>query len=293
MYIKKKLASWEIKYGQILLSGENNELARNIFKDFFGKSFTLNTFKGIYKNINFNNSSSIKIRLSCSPFIKQLKTNDIIYISIENEEIIKISQEEPNIETKNEDSNNIHNYTIDELKNIIIALTKENQLLRRTNTELFVYKERIDKYESLQKIFADEKFLEKWLVHNIHKAIADLDVIDRQITITWPDLKFNRMDLLCLDRTTRELVIVENKVKGNKKTIDTQYLKYRAWVGENIEKINEKYKESNIKATENFKFVIITDTVDDSFESMCRFERIPLILIDGGVIFEEIIPYES
>jgi hypothetical protein len=145
----------------------------------------------------------------------------------------------------------------------------------------------------LQKIFDDEKFMEDWLERNIHKAIADLDVIDRQLTITRPDLKANRMDLLCLDRTTRKLVIVENKVKGNKKTIDTQYLKYRAWAGQNIDKINDKYKNHNLKATEIFKFVIITDTIDDSFESMCRYEKIPLILIDGGVIFEEIVSYNN
>jgi hypothetical protein len=131
---------------------------------------------------------------------------------------------------------------------LIAKLIKENQQLRETNAELFLYKERIDKYENLQKIFDDEKFMEDWLERNIHKAIADLDVIDRQITITWPDLKANRMDLLCLDRTTRELVIIENKINGNKKTLDAQYLKYRAWAGQNL------------KATENFKFVIITDT---------------------------------
>jgi hypothetical protein len=33
MYSKKKWLQWEIKYGQILLSGENNISARDIFKD--------------------------------------------------------------------------------------------------------------------------------------------------------------------------------------------------------------------------------------------------------------------
>jgi len=89
------------------------------------------------------------------------------------------------------------------------------------------------------------------------------------------------------------LFIVENKVRGNNRTIDTQYLSYKAWVTENLNLINEKYKDKNIKATNNFKFVIITDTSDDRLESICRHSKITLILIDGGVIFEELIPYHD
>jgi hypothetical protein len=292
-YILKKIVSWEIKYGQIMFSGEKNLKARNIFGDFFGKSFNLETYNGLFKEVHFNEKSSdLNVRLSCCQFFKNLSQNEEFYIYVKDDETIAVSKDEPQ-------SNNIQGLNVSksftelELLETIVKLTRENQQLRETNSELFVYKERIDKYESLQKIFDDEKFMEDWLERNIHKAIADLDVIDRQITITWPDLKANRMDLLCLDRTTRELVIVENKVKGNKKTLDTQYLKYRAWAGQNIDIINDKYKDKNLKATENFKFLIITDTIDDSFESMCRYEKIPLILIDGGVIFEEIVPYNN
>jgi hypothetical protein len=292
-YILKKIAPWEIKYGQIMFSGERNIKARNIFNKFFGETFNLETYNGIFKDVHFNEKSSdSNMRLPCSQFFKNLSPNDEFYIYVKNDETIAISKTEPH--TNNNQINNLSkNFTELELLEIIAKLTKEIQQLRETNAELFIYKERIDKYENLQKIFDDEKFMEDWLERNIHKAIADLDVIDRQLTITWPDLKANRMDLLCLDRTTRELVIVENKVKGNKKTIDTQYLKYRAWAGQNLDKINDKYKDQNLKATENFKFVIITDTIDDSFESMCRYQKIPLILIDGGVIFEEIVPYND
>jgi hypothetical protein len=94
-----------------------------------------------------------------------------------------------------------------------------------------------------------------------------------------------------VDKTTRELVIVENKVRGNKNTLETQYLSYKAWVTDNMVAINEKYKSREIKATSNFKFVIITDTTDDRLESICKHSKITLILIDGGVIFEELIPY--
>jgi hypothetical protein len=292
-YIQKKIAPWEIKYGQIMFSGENNLKARDIFKEFFGKSFILETYKGHFDEIHFNEKSSdLWVRLSCSQFFKNLSQSEQFYIYVKDDKTITISKTEPN-DKKNQSQNLQKKFTELELLELIAKLTNENQQLRETNSVLFPYKERIDKYENLQKIFNDEKFMEDWLVRNIHKAIADLDVIDRQPTITWPDLKTNRMDLLCLDRTTKELVIVENKVKGNKKTIDTQYLKYRAWAGENLDKINEKYKNQKLKATENFKFVIITDTIDDSFESMCRYEKIPLILIDGGVIFEEIVPYNN
>jgi len=292
-YILKKIVPWEIKYGQIMFSGEKNIKARHIFGKFFGKSFNLETYNGIFKDVHFNEKSSdLNVRLPCSQFFKNLSPSDEFYVCAKNDETIMVSKTEPH--TNNNQTNNLSKkFTELELLEIIAKLTKENQQLRETNTELFIYKERIDKYENLQKIFDDEKFMEDWLERNIHKAIADLDVIDRQLTINWPDLKASRMDLLCLDRTTRELVIVENKVKGNKKTIDTQYLKYRAWAGQNIDKINEKYKDKNLKATENFKFVIITDTIDDSFESMCRYQKIPLILIDGGVIFEEIVPYND
>jgi len=292
-YLVKKIVPWEIKYGQIMFSGENNIKARTIFNKYFGKSFNLDTYNGLFKDVHFNEKSSdLNIRLSCSQFFKKLSPNDEFYMFIKDDETITISKSEPDI-GKKQDQNILKKFTEVELLELIAKLTKENHELRDTNSELFIYKERIEKYENLQRIFDDEKFMEDWLERNIHRAIADLDVIDRQLTINWPDLKANRMDLLCLDRTTRELVVVENKVKDNKKSIDTQYLKYRAWVGMNLDKINEKYKTDKLKATENFKFVIITDTIDDSFENMCRYEKIPLILIDGGVIFEEIIPYNS
>jgi len=144
----------------------------------------------------------------------------------------------------------------------------------------------------LEYIFEDEKFMEDWLERNIHKAIANLEIIDRQIVITWNETFMrNKPDFFCLDKTTRELVIVENKVRGRHRKVETQFLTYRAWVKRNLDKINEKYKDKNLKATKNFKFVIITDTTDERLEAVCEDNKIALILIDGGVIFEEIIPY--
>ena len=297
-YVKKKIASWEIKYGQIGISGKDNILARELFRNFFGKTFVLETFKGTYRDINFNEKTqSTSLRLSCSSFFKQLKPDDIIYLQVKNEDTVLVSSKEPHISetpTVSETTPVKVKFSDKELFEIIAGLTRENQQLRETNSSLFTYKERLEKYENLQKIFNDEKFMEDWLERNIHKAISDLEIIDRQPTITWPKsgLK-NRLDFFCVDKTTRELVIVENKVRGNKTTLETQYLSYKAWVTENLNNINEKYKDLNIKATNNFSFVIITDTTDDRLESICRHSKITLILIDGGVIFEEIVPYNE
>ena len=291
MFLMKRMASWEVKYGQIGLSGENNITTRSIFKDYFGKMFTLNTFNGTYKNVSFlDKISESYVRLCCSPFFKQLKADDIIYISIENEDTIKITQNEPIESINNEAINNT--FTETELKDLIIELTKENIKLKENNSKLLEYKNQLDKYENLDKIFKDEKFLEDWLERNIHKVIPELDVIDRQITITWPDFRTSRLDLLCIDKTTKELVIIENKIKGRNRTLETQYLTYKAWVVNNIDKINDKYKYNELNATRNFKFVIITDTFNDKVENMCRGNNISLIVIDGGVIFEEIVPYD-
>lgn len=295
-YIKKKVASWEVKYGQIGISGQNNVIARDLFKSFFGRTFKLETFKGTYKEVNFNEKSlATSLRLSCSEFFKQLKADDIIYLQIKDDNTVQILDHEPDktlVDSKVQTTKSRFSET--ELLEIIAGLTKENQELRDTNSSLFTYKDRLEKYESLHKIFNDEQFMEDWLERNIHKAIADLQIIDRQPTITWPSSKLkNRLDFFCVDKTTRELVIVENKVRGNKTTLETQYLSYKAWVSENLNLINEKYKGLDIKATNNFKFVIITDTTDDRLESICRHSKITLIHIDGGVIFDELVPYNE
>ena len=295
-YIKKKIASWEVKYGQMSISGKDNVIARDLFKNYFGKTFKLETFEGTYTDVNFNEkSSTTSLRLSCSEFFKQLKADDIIYLQVKDDDIVQILDKEPNSSVITQQPTQTKSkFTETELLEIIAGLTKENQQLRETNSSLFPYKERLEKYEGLQKIFNDEKFMEDWLERNIHKAIADLEIIDRQPTITWPTSKLrNRLDFFCVDKTTRELVIVENKVRGNKTTLETQYLSYKAWVTENLNLINEKYKDKDTKATNRFKFVIITDTSDDRLESICRHSKITLILIDGGVIFEELVPYND
>lgn len=52
-YIKKKIASWEIKYGQIAISGRNYEIAKKLFKDYLGTTFKVETFEGTFSNRHF------------------------------------------------------------------------------------------------------------------------------------------------------------------------------------------------------------------------------------------------
>jgi hypothetical protein len=292
MYIEKKIASWEVQYGQILFSGQNNVIAREMFKDFFGRQLKLYTFKGNYNNVKLlDKLTKSNVRLCCSQFVKQLKTDDIIFIYSEEYNTIKISRDKPQ-DIMLSKHNTMNNYSEDELKNIIIKQTMEIQSLKEYNSELLEYKEQIEKYESLDKIFKDEKFMEDWLARNIHKVVSDLEVIDRQISVTWKDMKRSRFDLLCIDKTTKELVIVENKVRNRNKTLETQYLTYKAWIAKNLDIINQKYQKFDLKATNEFKFIIITDSLDTKTQEMCEGNDIPLIYINGGVIFEPIVPYE-
>jgi hypothetical protein len=292
-YIEMKMAPWSTKFGLVRFTGSDNLQARSLFKDYFGKSFNLETFAGTFNDVHFTEKTSASyVSLSCSAFFKKLSPKDKFFVSAKDDKTILITKTEPqdNINPKNTPQSKL---TETELLELVATLTTENHQLRKENSDLYKDKDRLEKYESLQKIFDDEAFMEDWLERNIHRAIPDLEILERQFTITWPDSKKHRIDLLCLDKTTRELVIVENKVRGRNKTLDVQALTYSAWFKTHLDQINEKYKAQNLKATENLKVVIITDTIDDSVEIMCRETHIPLILIDGGVIFEEIVPYNE
>ena len=261
-------------------------------------TFKLETFEGSFPNQNFLLYKEKKtIRLSCSQFFSKLKEGNIIYIQPEKPGIIKIYDKEPSqkIEdiTKNKNVIKTVQKANKEVTNLLIDLIKENRKLRKTNEYLLIYKDKFEKFQDLKYIFDDEKAMEDWLERNIHRAIPDLEVIDRQIYLKWnePFMK-DRADLFCFDKTTKELVIIENKVRGRHKTVDTQYLKYSTWVQNNLEKINKKYK-GRVKPTKNFKFVIISDTSDKRLEAICNTHNIGLVIIEGGVNIEELVPYST
>lgn len=293
--VKKQIASWEIKYGQIAITGKEYLSAKSLFDKYFGRTFEIQTFLGNFKNRHFiHESTRNSLRLACAHFFSKLSEGQIIYLRPINENSIQIIEKEPSskkiIEKK--DIEVKKDLPIDDILKLIYAVTNENKTLREENEMLLKYKDRIEKYQKLEYIFEDEKFMEDWLERNIHKAISNLEIIDRQPTNIWSEgFMRDRPDFFCIDKTTREFVVVENKVRGRFRRVDTQYLKYKAWVKRNLTSINEKYNGSNIKATDNFKFVIITDTTDERLEAICEDNRITLVQIDGGVIFEEIIPY--
>jgi len=318
VYIKKKLTAWEIKYGQIQLSGSNYREAKRVFQNYMGKTFDLDTFLGVFPNRHFlDDIERNSLRLACRSFFSKLEDGDVLYFQPTKKNVIKTTKTEPATKLnrindkkgrlaafiQTESSTKIEEeltksisqeltLSLEEREKIILSIVEENIKLREENQELMIYKDRLEKYQNLDYIFEDEKFMEDWLERNIHKALPNIEVIDRQISITWGK-KFmrNRPDFFCLDKTTRELIIVENKVRGRFKRLETQYLTYTAWVKNHLKEINEKYKDNNLKATEDFRFVIITDTTNERLETICESHKIPLILIDGGVIFEEIVPY--
>ncbi|MFC2070682.1 hypothetical protein ACFLTB_05885 [Chloroflexota bacterium] len=295
-YIKKTIAPWEIKYGQIAISRKDYEVAKTLFRDYFGVTFELETFMGTFPNRHFIDATW-GLRLACMPFFSKLNDSDTIYLLPSGYNKVKVTKEEPTGEIEGiEDrvvTESIPAGTSTDVTKLLVDLVNENKALREANNEeLIRYKDRLEKYQNLEYIFEDERFMEDWLERNIHKALANLEVVDRQPVITWNEqFMRNKPDFFCLDKTTRELVIVENKVRGRHRKIETQFLSYNAWVKRNIDKINSQYKDKNLKATDNFKFVIITDTTDERLEAICEDSKIALVLIDGGVIFEEIIPY--
>jgi hypothetical protein len=296
-YVKKKMASWEIKYGQIGLSGKEFRIARNIFADYFGKTFELVTFNGTFPNRHLiYDDDRGYIRFACTPFFSKLREGEVIYLKPIDESNIGVYRDEPEQEAQKVDikemKQDISKAASPEVTTLLVDLVKENRKLREENQELIMYKDRLEKYQNLGYIFEDERFMEDWLERNIHKAVANLEVIDRQPVVMWNEpFMRNRPDFFCLDKTTKELVIVENKVRGRHKKVETQFLTYKAWVNRNLLEINEKYKDRNLRATKDFKFVIITDTTDERLEAVCEDSKIALVVIDGGVVFEEIVPY--
>ena len=215
------------------------------------------------------------LRLACNPFFSVLNEGDTIYLQPIDSNKIGVYKDEPVGEIeKIEDGTVIEAIPVEtgaDVTKLLVGLVKENKALREENEELIRYKDRLEKYQNLEYIFEDEQFMEDWLERNIHKALANLEIIDRQPIVTWNEsFMRNKPDFFCLDKTTSELVIVENKVRGRHRKVETQFLTYTAWVKRNIDKINKEFEDKNLKATENFRFVIITDTTDERLEAICE-----------------------
>ena len=93
-YIERKIAPWEIKYGQIAIPVKDYKIAKKLFNNYFNITFNLETFKGNFRNRNFLDKGN-RLRLACTPFFSKLNVGDIIYIQPLNQNTIKISKEKP------------------------------------------------------------------------------------------------------------------------------------------------------------------------------------------------------
>lgn len=236
--IKKQIASWEIRYGQIAITGKEYSIAKTVFERYFGRTFEIRTFLGNFNNRHFiHESTRNSLRLACTQFFGKLAEGQIIYLKPIDDNSIQIFDKEPP-QTKEIEKKDIEvrkDLPIEDVLKLIYTITAENKELREENEMLLKYKERIEKYQSLEYIFEDEKFMEDWLERNIHKAISNLEIIDRQPNNMWSEsFMRDRPDFFCIDKTTREFVVVENKVRGRFRTVDTQFLKYKAWVKRNL-----------------------------------------------------------
>ncbi len=279
------------------MTGGDYEIAKVLFDSYLGKTFSLQTFLGSFSNRHFiHKEHRNSLRLACMPFFKELAEGQVTYLTPVDENTIVIFDKEP-IDKETQPKVAVPKMNLppeqkEDVVSVVLSLVKENMRLRQENEELIKYKDRLEKYQNLDYIFEGEKFMEDWLERNIHKALASLEIIDRQPIITWNEhFMLNKPDFFCLDKTTKEFVVVENKVRGRHRKVETQYLTYKAWVKRNLDAINEKYKDRGLKATNNFRFVIITDTTDERLEAICEDSSIALVLIDGGVVFEEVVPY--
>jgi len=93
-YIEKKIASWEIEYGQIAIPAKDYERAIKLFNNYLNINFDLETFKGNFRNKHFLDDGN-RLRLACMPFFNKLSVGDIIYIQPLNKNTIKISNKKP------------------------------------------------------------------------------------------------------------------------------------------------------------------------------------------------------
>ena len=79
-FIKKEIKAWEIKQGQISITGKNGRLARILFESIIDKKFNLYTHKGNFENRVFNPNDQYSLRFSCRAFFKKLSPGDQVFI---------------------------------------------------------------------------------------------------------------------------------------------------------------------------------------------------------------------
>lgn len=169
----------------------------------------------------------------------------------------------------------------------VISLQEEVIQLQQQLDDLKSYKEYYNKILNTDYLFSSEKFFETWIQDNMHKIFPELEVIDRQPHMSWPDGKFGRMDLLAMNKENGDLAIIEVKTrKRSKKTGYDQYVRYTSWVKRNLELLKSNYVEHKVKPTSEPQFIIISDFIDEEMKAICNDHGITLVHIFGGLGIE-------
>lgn len=176
---------------------------------------------------------------------------------------------------------------LDVLKSRVIDLYAELSDLKDENKALTTYKDYYDKIIKADYLFASEKLFEAWIEDNIHKIAPECNIIDRQPHAKWPDGKFGRMDLLAINKESKDLVIIEVKTRKRSKSSGyDQFVRYSTWASNNQDKLKSAYAEHGLKPTQKPEFFIITDHTDDEMQAICKHHGIKLIIMSGGLFFD-------
>lgn len=167
-----------------------------------------------------------------------------------------------------------------ELQDEVIHLKDEVQSLQ-------TYKDFYNKILSADYLFSSEKFFETWIQDNFHKILPDCEILDRQPVASWPDGKFGRLDLLAMNKETKNIVIVEVKTRKRSKSSGyDQFVRYVSWAKRNKEHLRKKYETYGLIPYDSPQFVIVTDYTDDEMKAICRDHGIQLLVVIGGLSFE-------
>jgi hypothetical protein len=177
----------------------------------------------------------------------------------------------------------------EEFKSRIIDLQAEIIRLQEHVSELRTYKDYYQKILNTDYLFSSEKFLESWLQENMHKILPELHIMDRQPSIKWSDGKFGRLDLLAMNRESKDLCIIEVKTrKRSTKSGYDQFIRYTSWAKRSKDLLAKTYSEYDLKPTDHPSFVIITDYIDEEMTAICNDHGITLIHVFGGLGFEKV-----
>ncbi|MDR0605115.1 MAG: hypothetical protein LBG80_12505 [Bacteroidales bacterium] len=98
-FIEKTITSADIKFGLMVITGENKEIAKD-FRDYLGgEPFTLKTDNNTFNDTVFikDEKKTNQVRIACDKdFYKGREVGDVIYLRIiKNEKTIEVTDKKP------------------------------------------------------------------------------------------------------------------------------------------------------------------------------------------------------